>query len=124
MIVAAAIALLLAVGRCLQRRAYYLGQVSVNASMQALYTIGRNGKLDYGSDRHPFLFMNRELFNQDDTLKPEHVKDVKEQHDYFDFLVRKYRHAASHPWVYVEPNPPRPESTHGIPLLQPPRPPW
>jgi hypothetical protein len=123
MIVLAAIALLLAVGLCLERRTYYLGQVIVNQSMQALYTIGRDGKLVYFSDRHPCVFMNIYMFNEDDTLKPEYVRDVREQHAHFEGLVRKYRHAASHPWLYVEPDPPRPKSVLGIPLLRPPAPP-
>jgi hypothetical protein len=124
MIAATAIAVLLAAGRYLERRTYYLGQASVNAGMRALYTIGGNGKLDYFSDRHPFVFMNADMFKNDDTLKPEYVKDVNKLHAYFDGLVRKYRHAASHPWLYVEPDPPPPKSMPGIPLLRPPAPPW
>jgi hypothetical protein len=123
MIVALGVALLLAIGRCLERRANYLGKVSANASMQALYTIDNNGKLQYVSARHPFVFMYADMFNADDTLKPEYVSFVKEQHAYFAGLVRKYRHAASHPWLHVEPDPPRPKSMLGKPLLQPP-PPW
>ena len=103
----AVVGLLLAVGRLLKRRAFYLGQVTVNASMEALCRIDRNGKLDYGPYKNPYLLGNRDLFNGDETLKPEYVEMVAEQHAYFDGLVRKYRYAASHPWVSVEPDPHR-----------------
>jgi hypothetical protein len=108
MIVAAAIALLLTIGRCMERRAYYLGQVSVNSTMEALYRIGKNGKLEYVSDRHPFVFIFPDMFNKDDTLKAKNERFIQEQHAYFDGLVRKYRYAASYPWTYVELDQPRP----------------
>jgi hypothetical protein len=105
----AIVGLLLTVGRLIERRAFYLGQVIVNSSMEALYRIDRNGKMDYGPYKHPYLLVNREFFNDDDTLKQENVQEVTEQHAYFDGLVRKYRYAASHPWVSVEADPPRPQ---------------
>jgi hypothetical protein len=108
MIVAAGIAVMLGVGRCMEQRAHYLGQASVNASMEALYRIGSNGKLEYDSARHPFVFIFKHIFNEDDTLKPEYVNRVKVQHAYFEGLVRKYRYGASHPWLSLEPDPPRP----------------
>jgi hypothetical protein len=101
-------ALLLVTGRLVQRRAFYLGQLTVNRSMEAIYRIDRNGRMDYGALKHPYLIANPELFNDDETLKSEYVKIVEEQHAYFDGLVRKYSYAAAHPWVSVEPDAPRP----------------
>jgi hypothetical protein len=109
MIVAAVVGLLLTVDRYERRRKFCLGQIIVNSSMERLYRIDRNGRLDYGDLKHPIMYCNREQLNNDDTLKSEYVKLFMEQHAYFDALVRKYRYAASHPWTDIEPDPPPPQ---------------
>jgi hypothetical protein len=83
--------------------------MSVNSSMERLYRIGPDGKLEYLGGKHPYdKYTAPYMFNPDETVKPEYRKIMEQQHQYFESLMRKYRHAASHPWESVEPDPPRP----------------
>jgi hypothetical protein len=50
-----------------------------------------------------------ELLGADGELKKEAVEWLDECCAHFDALERKYRYAASHPWLAVEPDPPTPE---------------
>jgi hypothetical protein len=78
--------------------------------MVALLRVGADGRLEYDHGEHPYnKHTMRDMFNADGTLTPNHRAIVLQQHDYFEGLVRKYRYAASHSWMRVDPDPPRPQ---------------
>ena len=68
---------------------------------------------DYGVNRDAGCWKD-EFFDEENGIGPRRYKKQFVAHldasvDHFAALERKYRYAASHPWLDVEPDPPCPE---------------
>jgi hypothetical protein len=101
-LVVGGIALAVAIGVCLERRAYYLRMARDQARWVQFWSVRRNKKIPWEPYKGHYMF-NPELFNADETLKEEYVKEFEKTQAYYHALEKKYQYAASHPWVYVEP---------------------
>jgi hypothetical protein len=98
----AAAAPILAVTVGIQRRARYLEKYRSYKLPEILSGIRRDEKIDGVS------WLARFYFDADGNLKREYLNRFKTQQAYYSGLRRKYRYAADHPWIYVEPDPPSP----------------
>lgn len=97
------IALILAGGLYVQRRSRFLEQAESNAMMVEFWNVDRQRYLDSGTP----LF-KLEFFEADGTIKPSAVKGFRRLLAYHAELERKYRFAATFPWLSVAPDPPYP----------------
>ena len=104
MIAAGIVAVTLAAWRCMERRAYYLGRVKAAALLEQRYSHRRNVMLSTGE-----YLINESFFDADGNMKPNFATILDQWHAYYAGLVRKYRYAASHPWLAVEPDLPPPD---------------
>jgi hypothetical protein len=54
-------------------------------------------------------FLHERFFEADGTLKEHFARLFERNREHYAALERKYRYAAAHPWLGVEPDPPEPE---------------
>jgi hypothetical protein len=102
MMAVAGIALVLAAGICVRRRAAFLIEADRHEWGAVRWDVHQQ-YLDNGSP-----VFNLELFDADGILKPPYASEFRSRSEHHAALGRKYRYAASHPWVIVEPDPPEP----------------
>jgi hypothetical protein len=100
-------AVIAAVARCVERRAFYLHMAARYRPDEHFYGLRRNEKLRDGIHYR----YNLTLFTADGVLKEENVKPFEKLHKHYAALIAKYRYAADHPWIYVEPDPPEPSTS-------------
>jgi hypothetical protein len=95
--IVAVAALLFGVERLLSRRARFLELAEAHASRV----------LDYGVNRDEQCFKD-EFRDANGLLREDFCKQLDICCDHWAALERKYRYAANHPWLAVEPDPPSP----------------
>lgn len=100
----AVIAMLLAGGLSWKRRAAFLVQADLHERSAAFWDVRRQR---YDRDGG-FPIFNEKFFESDDTVKPYYGSRFRRRAEHHASLGRKYRHAAAHPWLAVEPDPPEP----------------
>ncbi len=83
--------------RLFKRRAHYLALVEAHESR----------RIDYGEGRGDMCIDG--IYFENGELKPAFSRYLDELSNYFGLLERKYRYAASHPWLTIPPDPPAPE---------------
>jgi hypothetical protein len=81
----------------LARRARFLGLVEAHSSRV----------FDYGVNREAGCWKD-EFRDASGRLTEDFCKRLDVSRDYYAALERKYRFAADHPWIVVEPDPPHP----------------
>jgi hypothetical protein len=82
------------------RRAQFLGIAEAHESRA----------YDYGENRRAMCWIDEAFEDGDHTrMKPEFSRHLDTLRDHFDRQARKYRRAASQPWLAVESDPPVPE---------------
>jgi hypothetical protein len=82
--------------RLLRRRHHFLELAEAHASRA----------YDYGEGRNGMCF--KDEFYQGDHLKVDYLRHLDQIRDLATALERKYRYAASYPWLEVEADPPWP----------------
>ncbi len=82
--------------RLLKRRQHFLELAEAHASRA----------FDYGEGRNSMCF--KPEFFDDGHLKSDFLRHLDRSSAHWSALERKYRHAASHPWLEVESDPPAP----------------
>jgi hypothetical protein len=98
------IAILLGYKRLLERRSFFLEKVHEHSVMKRIYGEDRGG------------FCPNDLWFDDDAVKQQDLnrrwtKMMDDSRDWEGVMERKYTYAASHPWLSVEPDTPRPDSS-------------
>jgi hypothetical protein len=95
--VVAVAALVFGLARLMAQRASFLGLAEAHASRVCDYGVGRDERC-----------WKDEFRDANGRLTEDFCKQLDVSRDYYAALERKYRFAADHPWIVVEPDPPRP----------------
>jgi hypothetical protein len=103
MMVVMVVSLILGSWKCLQRRAAFLELADQNAWLAEHWNVHRQRYLDSGTPMFNELF-----FDSDDVMKEPYFTEFQADSKRHAALARKYRYAAAHPWLPVEPDPPKP----------------
>ena len=101
MMAVAVVSLILAGGLCLGRRAVFLGLADRNARAAWLWDVHRQRYLEDGTP-----IFNGAFFDSDGFVKQSYRGKFERTGKRYAALGRKYEHAAAHPWLSVEADPP------------------